>query len=289
MGWRKGWLYLPPDALALSRLPPADRHSRASSPRSFRARSRRKAAAPPRTALVLSGGGAKGIAHIGVLRALDRLGIRPDLVVGTSMGAVVGALYASGYSGRELDSLVRVSPSRRSLSHLPAARAALARHPPAAWWSGSRASAASPSSAPPSSRARRARSSMPGCCGGIYSPEATSIRCPFRSAPSPPISPTASRGHRVGRPGAGGSRERRGAASVCSRAARRPVSRRRRTLRQHPDRRRAGRRRRAGDRLRRHRAPARFARRQLADPRSRIGWCSSSFSSRRTRCDRATS
>jgi predicted acylesterase/phospholipase RssA len=65
---------------------------------------------PPRTALVLSGGGAKGIAHIGVLRVLDSLGIRPDLVVGTSIGAVVGALYASGYSGRELDSLARTTP-----------------------------------------------------------------------------------------------------------------------------------------------------------------------------------
>lgn len=64
----------------------------------------------PRTALVLSGGGAKGVAHIGVLRTLDSLGIRPDLVVGTSMGAVVGALYASGYSGRELDSLSRLLP-----------------------------------------------------------------------------------------------------------------------------------------------------------------------------------
>jgi NTE family protein len=64
----------------------------------------------PRTALVLSGGGAKGIAHIGVLVALDSLGIRPGLIVGTSMGAVVGALYASGYTGRELDSLARVTP-----------------------------------------------------------------------------------------------------------------------------------------------------------------------------------
>jgi NTE family protein len=64
----------------------------------------------PRTALVLSGGGAKGIAHIGVLRVLDSLGIRPDLVVGTSIGAVVGALYASGYTGRELDSLARLAP-----------------------------------------------------------------------------------------------------------------------------------------------------------------------------------
>src|SRR5689334_20259943 len=65
---------------------------------------------PPRTALVLSGGGAKGIAHIGVLRVLDSLEIRPDLVVGTSMGAVVGALWASGYSGGELDSLARIEP-----------------------------------------------------------------------------------------------------------------------------------------------------------------------------------
>ena len=65
---------------------------------------------PARTALVLSGGGAKGLAHIGILTALDSLGVRPDLVVGTSMGAIVGALYASGYSGRQIDSLVRHLP-----------------------------------------------------------------------------------------------------------------------------------------------------------------------------------
>jgi NTE family protein len=59
------------------------------------------------TGLVLSGGGAKGLAHIGVLRVLDSLGIRPDLVVGSSMGAIIGGLYASGYSGREIDSLAR--------------------------------------------------------------------------------------------------------------------------------------------------------------------------------------
>jgi NTE family protein len=69
-----------------------------------------QACRPARTALVLSGGGAKGLAHIGVLRVLDSLGIRPDLVVGSSMGAIVGGMYASGYSGREIDSLARSLP-----------------------------------------------------------------------------------------------------------------------------------------------------------------------------------
>lgn len=55
--------------------------------------------------LVLSGGGAKGLAHIGVLKVIDSLGIKIDYVAGTSMGAVVGSLYASGYSGKELDSI----------------------------------------------------------------------------------------------------------------------------------------------------------------------------------------
>jgi predicted acylesterase/phospholipase RssA len=61
-------------------------------------------------ALVLSGGGARGLAHIGVLRVLDSLGVRPQVVVGTSMGALVGALYAGGLSGRHLDSLARAMP-----------------------------------------------------------------------------------------------------------------------------------------------------------------------------------
>lgn len=69
-----------------------------------------EACAPGRTALVLGGGGAKGFVHLGVIRMLDSLGIRPDLVVGTSMGAIVGALYASGYSDRDLDSLARSLP-----------------------------------------------------------------------------------------------------------------------------------------------------------------------------------
>ncbi|MDD3095288.1 MAG: patatin-like phospholipase family protein [Candidatus Neomarinimicrobiota bacterium] len=49
-------------------------------------------------ALVLSGGGGNGIAHIGVLRELERMCLRPDLIVGTSMGSVVGGIYASGKS-----------------------------------------------------------------------------------------------------------------------------------------------------------------------------------------------
>ncbi|MDN3642080.1 patatin-like phospholipase family protein [Lutimonas halocynthiae] len=53
----------------------------------------------PKVALVLSGGGAKGIAHIPLLQALDSLGIVPDIIMGTSMGSIVGGFYAAGYSG----------------------------------------------------------------------------------------------------------------------------------------------------------------------------------------------
>ena len=61
------------------------------------------------TALVLSGGSARGLAHIGVLHVLDSLGVRPDLIVGTSMGAVVGALYASGFRATQIDSIIRAA------------------------------------------------------------------------------------------------------------------------------------------------------------------------------------
>ena len=61
----------------------------------------------PKVGLVLSGGGAKGFAHIGVLKAIDSLGVRIDYIGGTSMGAVVGGLYASGYSAHQLDSIFR--------------------------------------------------------------------------------------------------------------------------------------------------------------------------------------
>lgn len=58
-----------------------------------------------KVALVLPGGGVRGMAHIGVIRALDSLGVVPDLVVGTSMGSIIGALYASGYTGAEIEAL----------------------------------------------------------------------------------------------------------------------------------------------------------------------------------------
>lgn len=61
--------------------------------------------ATPQLALVLGGGGAKGFAHIGVLKVLEQHGIKPDLIVGTSMGAVVGSLYASGKSATQLEQI----------------------------------------------------------------------------------------------------------------------------------------------------------------------------------------
>lgn len=59
-------------------------------------------------AVVLSGGGAKGMAHIGVLKVLERAGIPVDIVTGTSMGSIVGGLYSVGFSAKQLDSLVRL-------------------------------------------------------------------------------------------------------------------------------------------------------------------------------------
>jgi predicted acylesterase/phospholipase RssA len=76
--------------------------------------------------LVLSGGGAKGFAHIGTLKMLDSLHIPVDYIVGTSMGGIVGGLYAMGYSGEEIEQLVRTTdwneifkdmPSRTNLLH----------------------------------------------------------------------------------------------------------------------------------------------------------------------------
>jgi NTE family protein len=59
----------------------------------------------PKVGLVLSGGGAKGLAHIGVLKVIDSLGIKVDYIAGTSMGAIVGGLYASGYNANQLETI----------------------------------------------------------------------------------------------------------------------------------------------------------------------------------------
>jgi NTE family protein len=58
--------------------------------------------------LVLSGGGAKGFAHVSVLKKLEEAGVRIDYIAGTSMGAIIGGLYASGYNAKELDSVLHL-------------------------------------------------------------------------------------------------------------------------------------------------------------------------------------
>ncbi|MGB5075501.1 MAG: patatin-like phospholipase family protein [Bacteroidota bacterium] len=60
----------------------------------------------PCLGLVLSGGGARGLAQIGVLRAFEEAGIRPDFIAGTSVGSIIGGLYASGYNARRLENAV---------------------------------------------------------------------------------------------------------------------------------------------------------------------------------------
>ena len=61
----------------------------------------------PTVALVLSGGGAKGAAHIGVIRYIESLGIPVDMVLGTSMGGLIGGLYSLGYTTDQMDTLIR--------------------------------------------------------------------------------------------------------------------------------------------------------------------------------------
>jgi len=59
----------------------------------------------PKIGLVLSGGGAKGISHIGILQAIDSAGLKIDYLTGTSMGSVIGGLYAIGYSGKQIENI----------------------------------------------------------------------------------------------------------------------------------------------------------------------------------------
>ncbi|WPR72066.1 patatin-like phospholipase family protein [Flavobacterium sp. NG2] len=63
----------------------------------------------PKVGLVLSGGGAKGFAHIGVLKVLEEVGIKVDYIGGTSMGAIVGGIYASGYNAAQVDSIFKAT------------------------------------------------------------------------------------------------------------------------------------------------------------------------------------
>lgn len=63
----------------------------------------------PKVGLILSGGGAKGFAHIGVLKVLEEAGVKIDYIGGTSMGAIVGGLYASGYNARQIDSIFKAT------------------------------------------------------------------------------------------------------------------------------------------------------------------------------------
>ena len=60
----------------------------------------------PKVGLVLSGGGAKGMAHVGVLKVLEEVGMPIDYIGGTSMGSIVGGFYAAGYSANQIDSII---------------------------------------------------------------------------------------------------------------------------------------------------------------------------------------
>jgi NTE family protein len=70
----------------------------------------------PKVGLVLSGGGAKGLAHVGVLKVLEEAGIRPDFIAGTSMGSIVGGLYAIGYSADSIERIAKTSDWNTLLS-----------------------------------------------------------------------------------------------------------------------------------------------------------------------------
>lgn len=71
-----------------------------------------------RLGIALGGGGAKGLAHVLMLEALDELGVRPACVTGTSIGAVIGVLYCSGLSGRDIrDLITRIAPHEGEFLH----------------------------------------------------------------------------------------------------------------------------------------------------------------------------
>src|SRR5690606_225396 len=61
----------------------------------------------PKIGLALSGGGAKGLSHVGVLHVLEKAGIQVDYIAGTSMGSIIGGMYAVGYSADSIEALIR--------------------------------------------------------------------------------------------------------------------------------------------------------------------------------------
>lgn len=70
-------------------------------------------ASAQKVGLVLSGGGAKGLTHIGIIRALEENNIPIDYIAGTSMGAIVGSLYAMGYSPDDMEKLIKSDDFKR--------------------------------------------------------------------------------------------------------------------------------------------------------------------------------
>ena len=76
--------------------------------------------------LVLGGGGAKGAAEVGVLKVLEEAGVKPDYIVGTSIGSIVGGLYAAGYTATELETMFK---TQEWLSLLTDRDAALSNEP----------------------------------------------------------------------------------------------------------------------------------------------------------------
>ncbi len=73
----------------------------------------------PKVGLALSGGGARGLAHIGILKVLEEMGVPVDMIAGTSMGAIVGGLYASGYTTGQIEDLVGHLDWREAFSSQP--------------------------------------------------------------------------------------------------------------------------------------------------------------------------
>src|SRR3954462_11156431 len=74
----------------------------------------------PKMVLTLSGGGAKGLAHIGILKAIDSAGLKIDVITGTSMGSIIGALYSVGYSGKEIEAIAKTIDWPAMFSNRPA-------------------------------------------------------------------------------------------------------------------------------------------------------------------------